>query len=75
MLHLIVNKELVRRFSITSKYNYDTMKKVLPYLLLLFGLLFLILLSRPVPAGIFILVGIVCIIEKIWPEKWMGVDK
>lgn len=51
------------------------MKKVLPYLLLLLGLIILILLGQPVPAGVCILLGIVLVIETIWPEKWVGADK
>lgn len=46
------------------------LKKLSPYLLILFGLLLLFFIKQPEAAGVCILVGIVMIIESIWPEKW-----
>ena len=46
------------------------MKKLYPFLLLLFGLFILFIVDQPIVAGVCILVGIVMIIETIWPEKW-----
>ncbi len=46
------------------------MKKGLPYLLILFGLLLLFILGQAIPAGVCFLIGIVMIIEGFWPEKW-----
>ena len=50
------------------------MKKIVkistPFLLILLGFSLLALLEMAIPAGVFILVGIVMIIEKIWPEEW-----
>ena len=50
------------------------MKKVLPYLLILLGLLILFIIGQPIAAGVCLLIGIVMIFEQIWPEKW-GVDE
>ena len=44
--------------------------KLLPILLILFGLLVLFVLNMGIVAGVPILIGIVIIIERIWPEKW-----
>ena len=49
-------------------------EKVIPYLLILIGFLLLLYINMPIPAGIFFLLGIVMIIEAIWPEKW-GTDE
>lgn len=49
------------------------MKKSIPYLLILFGLLILFIIEQPIVAGVCLLIGIVMILESIWPEKW-GVD-
>lgn len=46
------------------------MKLVLFFLFLL-GVIFLILMEMPIPAGICILIGAVIILESIWPEKWI----
>jgi len=46
------------------------MKKVFPYLLILLGILLFLFLEQPIPAGVCILVGIVMVVERIWPEKW-----
>lgn len=46
------------------------LKVSIPYLLILLGLLLLFILSQPIPAGISLLLGVVMIIERIWPEKW-----
>ena len=48
------------------------MKKIAPYFLILLGLFILFLIGQPIPAGIILLLGIVMIIEQIWPEKWMA---
>lgn len=44
--------------------------KISPYFLILFGLLLLFYMGKAIPAGVCILIGIVMIIEKVWPEKW-----
>lgn len=49
------------------------MKKYYPYLLILLGLLILALTKFAPVAGVCLLLGIVMILESIWPEKW-GVD-
>ncbi len=49
------------------------MKKIFPYLLILLGILLLLFLGQPIPAGVCFLIGVVVIIERIWPEKW-GTD-
>ena len=46
------------------------MKKIFPYLLILFGLLLLFFINKPIPAGICFLIGFVVMIERAWPEKW-----
>ena len=46
------------------------MKKLLPYLLILLGLLILIIIGQPIVAGVCFLFGIVMIILQIWPEHW-----
>lgn len=46
------------------------MKKSLPYILILVGLLIQILVGIAPAAGICILLGIVMFIERMWPEKW-----
>ena len=46
------------------------MKKLTPYLLILLGLLILLIIGVAPVAGVCILLGIVMIIESIWPEKW-----
>ena len=48
--------------------------KFLPYLIIILGLFLLYKMNQPVPAGICILLGVVMIIERIWPEEW-GKDK
>lgn len=47
-----------------------SLKSFFSYLLLLLGLFLLIFIGQAVPAGVCVLVGIVMIIESIWPEKW-----
>jgi len=44
--------------------------KSIPYLLILLGLFFLFKMNMPIPAGVCLLLGIVMILERIWPEKW-----
>lgn len=51
-------------------YSPITMKSFIPCFLILLGLFILFFISQPIPAGIFLLLGIVMIIEQIWPEKW-----
>lgn len=46
------------------------MKKILPYLLILLGLLVLFIIGQPIAAGVCLLLGIVMIFESIWPEEW-----
>jgi len=46
------------------------MKKVFPYLLILLGILLLLFGGQPIPAGVCFLIGIVMVLERIWPEKW-----
>lgn len=47
---------------------------VVPYLLIIIGLLALFFNNSAILAGPLILLGIVMIIETLWPEKW-DVDK
>lgn len=47
-----------------------TLIKILPYLLVLFGLLLLFFIGQAIPAGVCFLIGIVMIEERKWPEKW-----
>ena len=44
----------------------------LPYLIIIWGLFLLIKMNQPIPAGVCFLLGLVVIIERIWPEKWGG---
>ena len=44
--------------------------KTLPLLLILLGMFLLFLMELPIPAGVLLLIGIVMIVERIWPEKW-----
>ena len=46
------------------------MKRMLPYLLILFGLFLLLFVGQAIPAGVCFLLGVVMIFEKIWPEEW-----
>lgn len=46
------------------------MKKLYPYLLILLGLFLLLFIGQALVAGSCILIGIVMVIERIWPEKW-----
>ncbi len=46
------------------------MKKLYPYLLILLGLFLLLFIGQSLVAGACILIGIVMVIECIWPEKW-----
>ncbi len=47
-----------------------TLKGLFPIFLILFGLFLLLLMNLEKPAGVCFLIGIVMLIEKIWPEKW-----
>ena len=51
----------------------STFKTLSPLCLIILGLILLFFVGQPIPAGVCFLIGIVMIIEKIWPEKW-GVD-
>lgn len=44
--------------------------KLVPFLLIIIGLLVLFLKNSAILAGLLILLGIVMIIEILWPEKW-----
>lgn len=46
------------------------LKKSSPYILIFMGLLLLFFIGQVIPAGVFLLLGIVMIMERIWPEKW-----
>lgn len=46
------------------------LNKKTPFLVIVLGLLLLFLLGQPIPAGVCFLIGIVMIVERIWPEKW-----
>lgn len=46
------------------------LKKTTPFLLLLLGLFMLFMMGNVMIAGVCILLGIVMVIERIWPEKW-----
>lgn len=45
-------------------------KHFTPFLLILVSFFLLFFMDKPIPAIIFLLLGIVMIIEMIWPEKW-----
>jgi len=47
-----------------------TLIKSIPYLLILIGIILLLYMSLPIQAGGCLLLGIVMVIEKIYPEKW-----
>lgn len=49
------------------------LKKTTPFLLLLLGLFMLFMMGNVMIAGVCILLGIVMVIERIWPEKWEAV--
>ncbi len=51
----------------------STFKTLSPLCLIILGLILLFFVGQPIPAGVCFLIGIVMIIEKIWPEKW-GID-
>ena len=51
-----------------------TKKRWLPYLLIILGCLILLYTGIAILAGGCILVGIVMIIEFIWPEHWGRAD-
>lgn len=46
------------------------MKRITPYLLILFGLFLLFFIGLAEVAGVFILVGVVTIFEQFWPEEY-----
>ena len=45
-------------------------KTFLPYLLIVFGFLFLGYTNIAIIAGPIIIIGFVMILERIWPEEW-----
>ncbi len=49
--------------------------KLLPYLFILLGLLLLGYLEQHFPAGVCFVIGIVLILNRIWPETWYYSDK
>jgi len=51
----------------------STLKKLSPYLLILFGLFVLFFMGMAEVAIVCFLIGIVMAIENVWPEKW-GTD-
>ena len=53
----------------------SVLKKTVPYFLLLLGLLLLLFVEKPVPAGVLFLLAIVMILESIWPEEWGAGNK
>ena len=61
-------------FSAERSLNITNMKKnishLFPYLLILFGLIILFQFGQGPVAGVFVLIGIVMVVESIWPEKW-----
>lgn len=50
------------------------LKKSSPYLLIIIGLFLLLYIGHAPAAGACFVIGIVMILESIWPEKW-EVDK
>ena len=46
------------------------LKKLSPYLIILLGLFLLFFLGQAEASGVCMLMGIVMVIESIWPEKW-----
>ena len=48
----------------------SNMKKLYPYLLILFGLFVLFFMGFAEVSCVCLLIGIVMIIESVWPEKW-----
>lgn len=43
---------------------------ITPFLVILFGLFLLFFVDQPIPAGVCFLIGIVMIVERVWPETW-----
>ena len=50
-------------------------KRLSPLLLIFLGLILLFWIGQAIPAGACLLVGIVIIVESIWPEKWDADNK
>lgn len=46
------------------------LKKASPFLLIVIGFFLLFYMEMAIPAGVCFLLGIIMIIEQIWPEKW-----
>lgn len=47
-----------------------TIKKTSPFLLIITGLFLLFYMGMAEPAGVCLLMGIVMIVERVWPERW-----
>lgn len=45
-------------------------KRLIPYLIIILGIFLLLFMGQAIAAGVCVLVGVVMIIEKIWPEQW-----
>lgn len=52
-----------------------TLKRFLPILLILLGLYLLLWMGQAPVAGVCMVIGIVMILERIWPEKWGSEQK
>lgn len=50
-------------------------KKTTPFVFILLGLFLLFYMGIEIPAGVCLLLGIVMIVEHIWPEKWEAEKK
>ena len=44
--------------------------KLIPFFILFLGLFLIFIFDQTIPAGICFLIGIVMIIDNVWPEKW-----
>ena len=51
------------------------LKKSLPLFLILLGFFILCLIEQPIISGVFILLGIIMMIERKWPEKMDSENK
>lgn len=47
-----------------------TLKRLSPFLLIIIGLFMLLIMGNVMIAGVCLLLGIVMVIERIWPEEW-----
>lgn len=46
------------------------LKKLSPYILIIIGLLLLFFINNALPVGVCVLLGLIMLIERKWPEKW-----